>query len=77
MTECFACSGIDAGIDLFFIVDVMLNFRTAFYLSTGFLETNLREIRKHCEHTQTRVATPTPRHLAGVLLAPGFEPASF
>ena len=38
---------IDAFIDLFFIIDVVLNFRTAFYLPTGFLETDLRQIRKN------------------------------
>lgn len=38
---------IDASIDLFFITDVILNFRTAYYLPTGFLETNVREIRRH------------------------------
>ena len=38
---------IDAFIDLFFIIDVILNFRTAYYLPTGFLETDLRHIRRH------------------------------
>jgi hypothetical protein len=38
---------VDALIDLFFITDLIMNFRTAFYLPTGFLETNVREIRKH------------------------------
>ena len=38
---------IDALIDVFFIIDVILNFRTAYYLPTGFLETDLRQIRKH------------------------------
>ena len=36
---------IDAFIDLFFIVDVLLNFRTAYYLPTGFIESNPRMIR--------------------------------
>eukprot|EP01043_Picozoa_sp_COSAG02_P083297 COSAG02_NODE_21344_length_792_cov_1.113997_1_plen_173_part_10 len=38
---------MDALIDLFFISDLILNFRTAYYLPTGFLETNVREIRRH------------------------------
>ncbi len=37
----------DAVIDLFFITDLIMNFRTAYYLPTGFLETNVREIRRH------------------------------
>ena len=37
----------DAAIDLFFIIDLALNFRTAYYLPTGFLETDARMIRKN------------------------------
>jgi hypothetical protein len=36
---------IDAFIDLFFIIDVVLNFRTAYYLPTGFIESSPRMIR--------------------------------
>jgi hypothetical protein len=51
---------IDAFIDLFFIVDVVLNFRTAYYLPTGFLETDLRQIRKH--YIRTWSASPPRTH---------------
>lgn len=49
---------IDAFIDLFFIVDVALNFRTAYYLPTGFLETDLRQIRKNYFRTWFFVVRP-------------------
>jgi hypothetical protein len=38
---------VDFFIDTFFIVDVMLNFRTAYMLPTGFLETRPRQIARH------------------------------
>ena len=38
---------IDLFIDTFFIVDVLLNFRTAYMLPTGFLETRPRMIARN------------------------------